>query len=120
MKAAEIPAGEGRAVVVGDEQVAVFRLRDGTLRALSAACPHRGGPLADGLIDDNVVVCPLHGLTYDLRTGAETSDGGPCVSAYTVDTDSDGELVVKPKDDGESRVPDSGRSSARGDQLRER
>lgn len=73
----EIPAGEGRTVVADGEQVAVFRLRDGSVRALGARCPHLGGPLADGLLDDEVVVCPLHGRTYDLVTGAEAGGGAP-------------------------------------------
>ena len=83
----EIPVGEGRAYVVDGTEVAVYKLRDGTLRALAAVCPHRGGPLADGLIDERVVVCPLHGLTYDLSTGAELASGGDGVRAYTVTTD---------------------------------
>jgi nitrite reductase (NADH) small subunit len=90
----EIPIGEGRAYVVDGTEVAVYRLRDGTLRALAAACPHRGGPLADGLIDDRVVVCPLHGHTYDLSTGAELASGGPPVRTYAVTTD-DGTIHVE-------------------------
>lgn len=90
----EIPVGEGRAYAVGGEQVAVFRLRDGSLRALAAICPHRGGPLADGLIDDAVVVCPLHGFTYDLLTGAETANGGAAVCAYAVRCDPDGTVYI--------------------------
>ena len=44
-----IPVGEGRAFVVGGEQIAVFRLRAGaSLRATQALCPHTGGPLDDG------------------------------------------------------------------------
>ena len=97
MKPDEIPLGEGRALAVGDEQIAVFRLRDGTLRALAATCPHRGGPLADGLIDNDIVVCPLHGRTYDLRDGTETSSGADPVRAYTVNTDSHDELVIEPR-----------------------
>lgn len=89
---------------MGDEQVAVFHLRNGTLRALAATCPHRGGPLADGLIDNDIVVCPLHGLTYDLRDGTETSSGADPVRAYTVGTDSHDEIVI------ERRSPDSGAS----------
>ena len=65
----DIPRGEGRAYAVGNEQVAVFRLRDGSLRALSAVCPHQGGPIADGQIDDRVVLCPLHMNTFDLTSG---------------------------------------------------
>ena len=97
MKVSEIPVGEGRALAVGQEQVAVFRLRDGTLRALAAVCPHRGGPLADGLLDEDVVVCPLHGFTYDLKTGAETSNGGLPVCAYTVSVNDDQEVSVEPR-----------------------
>ena len=47
----EIPLGEGRTFDVDGEQVAVFRLRDGSVCAVGAVCPHRGGPLADGQID---------------------------------------------------------------------
>ncbi len=53
----DIPVGEGRTFAVDGKQIAVFRLRDGSLRAIDAVCPHRGGPLADGLADDRVVVC---------------------------------------------------------------
>ena len=96
MNVDDIPVGEGRAFAVGNEQVALFRLRDGTLRALDAVCPHRGGPLADGLIDGNVVVCPLHGYTYDLRTGAELHNGGQSVCAYTVAVNGHQQISVRP------------------------
>jgi nitrite reductase (NADH) small subunit len=55
-----VPVGEGRAFAVDGEQVAVFHLRDGSLRATQAWCPHAGGPLADGQLDPAKVVCPLH------------------------------------------------------------
>ncbi len=94
MNVADIPIGEGRAFAVDGNEVAVFRLRDGSVRALGAVCPHRGGPLADGLLDDRVVVCPLHGFTYELSSGAEmTSDGVP-VCAYGVSLASDGTVLV--------------------------
>lgn len=78
----EVPIGEGRSFVVGDEQIAVFRMRDGSVRAIDAVCPHRGGPLADGLADGQVVVCPLHGHTFDLCTGAETGGAAMSVRSY--------------------------------------
>jgi nitrite reductase [NAD(P)H] small subunit len=80
----EIPVGEGRTFAVEGEQIAVFRLRDGSLRAVDAVCPHKGGPLADGLADDRVVVCPLHGYTFDMCTGSEAGDAELSVRSYEV------------------------------------
>ncbi|UXA16200.1 nitrite reductase small subunit NirD [Mycobacterium sp. SMC-4] len=82
----EIPVGEGRTFTIDGTQIAVFRLRDGSLRAIDAVCPHRGGPLADGLADACVVVCPLHGHTFDLRTGREVSGADMSVRSYSVET----------------------------------
>jgi nitrite reductase (NADH) small subunit len=90
----DIPLGEGRAYAVGADTVAVFRLRDGTLRALSAVCPHRGGPLADGQIDLKVVVCPLHLNAFDLATGCSTT-GQPALTVYPVSVDPHNHLVLE-------------------------
>ncbi|GIM94754.1 hypothetical protein Ato02nite_065470 [Paractinoplanes toevensis] len=68
--------------------IAVFRLRDGSVRALSAVCPHRGGPLADGQIDLKQVVCPLHLYAWDLATGCSLSGQDP-VTSYPVRVDDD-------------------------------
>jgi nitrite reductase (NADH) small subunit len=89
----EIPLGEGRSYAVGDRMVAVFRLRDGSVRALSAVCPHRGGPLADGQIDRQVLLCPLHLNAWDLTTGCSTS-GQPPLDVYAVRVDADNHLVL--------------------------
>lgn len=89
---AQVPVGEGRAFAVDGEQVAVFHLRDGSLRAVSAVCPHRGGPIADGQIDDRVVICPLHANTFDLSTG-ESLTGPLALASYPVALD-DGEIVL--------------------------
>ncbi|MBY4402416.1 2Fe-2S ferredoxin [Rhodococcus sp. 06-1477-1B] len=65
----DLTPGEGRAYVVDGQQVAVFLLSDGSVRAMDAVCPHRGGPLADGQIDGSVVVCPLHQYAFSLDDG---------------------------------------------------
>jgi nitrite reductase (NADH) small subunit len=90
----EIPVGEGRAYAVGGERIAVFRLRNGRLRAVSAICPHAGGPLADGQIDDEIVICPLHQHTYDLATGRARS-GQPDLRSYPAEVGADGQVVVQ-------------------------
>ena len=67
---AQIPPGEGRNFQVAGLRVAVFHTRSGQVYATQAGCPHRGGPLADGLTDERTVICPLHDRTYAFETGA--------------------------------------------------
>jgi nitrite reductase/ring-hydroxylating ferredoxin subunit len=92
---ADIPLGEGRAYAVAGEQVAVFRLRDGSLRAVSAVCPHRGGPIADGQIDDRIVLCPLHLNAFDLTSGACTT-AAYALQTYPVRVDGSDVVVTVP------------------------
>jgi nitrite reductase (NADH) small subunit len=78
---ADIPPGEGRLFEVGGKQVAVFHMRSGEVFATQAECPHKGGPLADGLIGGTTLICPLHERAYDLVTGAGV--GNPdCLTVY--------------------------------------
>jgi nitrite reductase (NADH) small subunit len=88
----ELPVGEGRAYKAGGEMVAVFRLRGGGLHAVSAVCPHAGGPIADGLADAEIVVCPLHQHVYELATGCSRT-GQASLRVYPVRIDH-GDLVV--------------------------
>lgn len=79
-----IPLGEGRVYVVGDHSLAVFRQRDGCLFATDSVCPHRNGPLADGLVGGGKVICPLHAWKFDLTTGQCISGEEGCVRTYPV------------------------------------
>lgn len=94
----EIPFGEGRTVTLGEDQVAVFRLRgtDGetVVRAVSAVCPHLGGPIADGQVDGGKVVCPLHLHTFDLSDGCGLT-GQPALKVYAAEI-AGGKVVVRP------------------------
>jgi nitrite reductase (NADH) small subunit len=92
-RVADIPPGEGRAFVAGGTQIAVFRLRDGSLHATQAACPHAGGPLADGQTDLNVLVCPLHLYAYKWSDGSSTSGAAP-IRVFPV-RDLGGDVVVE-------------------------
>src|SRR4051794_35774143 len=58
-----IPLGEGRTFNLGGREVAVFRTRMGVF-ATDAMCPHKTGRLADGLVGDGKVICPLHGFKF--------------------------------------------------------
>jgi len=70
-RAENIPPREGRAVRVGGEEIAIFNLGDRFV-ACENACPHRGGPLADGIVSGESVVCPLHGYKICLNSGDVT------------------------------------------------
>jgi nitrite reductase (NADH) small subunit len=90
----DVPLYEGRVATIGSHRIAVFRLPDGFV-ALDAACPHQGGPLADGIVADSCVTCPLHGWRFDLRTGAPAGGGATeGVHAHEV-VERDGELFVR-------------------------
>ncbi|MGB7512870.1 MAG: nitrite reductase small subunit NirD [Candidatus Acidiferrum sp.] len=81
--AENIPLREGRAVQVGGHVVAIFNLGDRFL-ALENRCPHRGGPLADGIVSAGTVVCPLHAWKIDLTTGSVTNqpENPQCVKTF--------------------------------------
>jgi len=67
-KVEDIPSREGRAVTVGDVEIAIFHVENRYL-TIENKCPHKGGPLCDGIVSGAIVVCPLHGRRFDLETG---------------------------------------------------
>lgn len=64
----QLNEGEGHAVLVSGERVAVF-LHDGKVSAVSGVCRHQNGPLAEGRIIDGCITCPWHGYQYEPETG---------------------------------------------------
>jgi nitrite reductase/ring-hydroxylating ferredoxin subunit len=68
----ELPAGTARAVVINGRKLALFNL-GGNLYAIEDTCPHRGAPLSEGECDGTTVICPWHGASFDLSTGAVLS-----------------------------------------------
>ncbi len=88
-----LPRGEGRVFAVGGQRLAVFRTHADGVFATQERCPHRGGPLADGLIDGRAVICPLHDRTYDLRSGGGLNT--ECrVQIYPARIGPDGVIIV--------------------------
>jgi nitrite reductase (NADH) small subunit len=88
-----IPPGEGRTFGVMGEKLAIFRTREGSVLAVQAECPHRGGPLADGLVGGTTLVCPLHGWKFDLSSGAALM-GGCGLKTYPVRVDEEGGILI--------------------------
>lgn len=84
-----IPPREGRAALVGDREIAIFNLGDRFL-AVDNQCPHKSGPLCDGIVAGDSVVCPLHAWKVNLETGevARPVNQQECVRTYATRVES--------------------------------
>jgi nitrite reductase (NADH) small subunit len=89
-----IPIGEGREFQIGGLRVAVFRARDGSIFALQPGCPHRGGPLVDGITGAGLIVCPLHAYKFELATGRAVGHGCGVLQTYAASVSEAGEILV--------------------------
>lgn len=94
----DIPLREGRAMKIGNREIAIFNLGDRFL-AVENRCPHKAGPLADGIVSGTTVVCPLHAWKMSLETGK--GEGGPsassCVETFPLRVE-DGTVLLRESD----------------------
>ena len=67
----ELPEGSAQCVEVDGKRIAVFNV-GGEFYAIDDTCPHEEGPLSEGTVEDEEVVCPWHQATFNLKTGACT------------------------------------------------
>jgi nitrite reductase (NADH) small subunit len=89
----ELPkVGEAKEYSAGPRLLCIANV-DGVIRALDNECPHRGGPLAEGMIEDGKLVCPWHAWAFDPATGA-TDSSQERVAVYPVSVD-DKEVFVR-------------------------
>jgi nitrite reductase (NADH) small subunit len=65
----DVPLRGARRLPAPGGAIAVFRTGDGQVFALRDACPHKGGPLSQGIVHGHAVACPLHNWSIDLATG---------------------------------------------------
>jgi nitrite reductase (NADH) small subunit len=81
--AQNIPLREGRSVNIAGREIAIFNLGDRFL-AVDGRCPHKGGPLAEGIVTGTTVVCPLHAWKVDLESGAVKNSASPvpCIETF--------------------------------------
>lgn len=90
----DIPLEGARVVRVGTVEIAVFRTVTGAIHAIDNRCPHRGGPLSEGIVHGGFVTCPLHNWVFSLETGeAQGADEG-CVRVVPVSVDADGRVTL--------------------------
>ena len=88
-----VPVRGARIVRTGAGCVAVFRTAEAEVFATANACPHKGGPLSEGIVHDRKVTCPLHNQVFSLESGeAQGADEGR-VAVYPVRIE-DGRLLL--------------------------
>ena len=93
-KSDDLPPGSSKVVQVRGRSIALFNF-NGALYALDNTCPHQGGPLGEGYLEEaGVVSCPWHGWTFDLKTGVSPIDPELKVGCYRVEI-RDGQIVLE-------------------------
>ena len=97
---ADIPKQGARVVRRQDGDIAVFRTADDELFALRDRCPHKGGPLSQGIVYGNKVACPLHDWKINLDTGLAVAPDEGCAARFPVKLEG-GRVLL-------SLVPDEG------------
>lgn len=88
----DIPRQGARCVKNGDMTVAIFRTTDDRVFALEDKCPHKNGPLSNGIVHDGCVTCPLHNWVISLETG--TAQGADNGATKTFPVKLDGQTVL--------------------------
>ena len=94
-KAAEvgsIPSGQGLVVEAGGKQIALFNC-EGKFYGTQSACPHRGGPLAEGLLEGTALTCPWHGWEFDVTSGECHTNPKARISTFPVKVEGNDVLV---------------------------
>ena len=89
----DIPAQGARLIRTTDGCVALFRTADNRVFALDDRCPHKGGPLSEGIVHGQKVTCPLHNRVFDLNTGAAQGADSEQVATYPLRVE-DGRILM--------------------------
>ena len=71
----------------GGEEIAIFHTANGQVYALANQCPHKAGPLSQGIVHDTTVTCPLHNWRISLVTGEALGADKGCVPVIPVKVD---------------------------------
>ncbi|SRR5258706_12719884 len=101
----DVPIGRVKSVRAGSETIALYRTAKGVF-ASESRCPHRGGPLAEGDIIGDEIVCPWHLWGFNLETGLCPGNSDICITTYEVKIEGDRILVrLSPMRETTSSLP---------------
>ena len=91
----ELAPGSVKEALAGGNPYAICNV-DGELLAFEGTCPHAGGPLGEGTIDGNNLVCPWHAWEYNCSTGVNTFDDSVKLASFPVKVEGDDILIDVP------------------------
>lgn len=103
----DIPVAGARVVISPGCRIAVFRTEDNQIFALEDRCPHRGGPISQGIVHGKQVTCPLHNLVIDLTNGEAGEDDCTPVCTISSQVGENGEVLLNIEDIPPGRNPAS-------------
>ncbi len=81
----EIPVRGARRLMIGETPIGLFRSGDGAIFALIDRCPHKQGPLSEGIVHGRAIACPLHNWSISLETGQALGADKGCTSTLPLD-----------------------------------
>lgn len=86
---ADIPKQGARVVKTEDGDIAVFKTDQGEVFALQDKCPHKGGPLSQGIVHGKRIACPLHDWKISLDTGIAVAPDEGCAASFPIKIEGD-------------------------------
>ncbi|MBW4043564.1 Rieske (2Fe-2S) protein [Acidipila rosea] len=87
------PVGHVAEIAAAGKVLCIANIK-GVISALDNECPHRGGPLGQGTIEDGMVMCPWHAWAFNVKTGCASHHAQTCVQVYPVEIRGD-EVMAK-------------------------
>ncbi|MGC0152592.1 nitrite reductase small subunit NirD [Chromobacterium vaccinii] len=85
----DIPPQGSRVLAWRGGDIALFRTHDDQVFALLDRCPHKGGPLSQGMVHGRAVACPLHGWNIDLASGEALAPDAGCARRFAARLEND-------------------------------
>ena len=95
----DIPKLGARVIKTDTMTIAVFRTREDDVFALRDACPHKGGPLSQGIVHGATVTCPLHNWKIDLASGEALGPDEGCANVFSAKVEEGRILIAFRADD---------------------
>lgn len=90
----DIPVRGSRRIDHAGMTIGVFRTAGQKVYAIDNRCPHKGGPLSEGIVHDTAVTCPLHSWVFDLETGRARGADEGCVRTFPVEVRDNGRVWI--------------------------